>query len=414
MRAGGSEITEGAGARLAPAGGGRLRNLAAVCAAGFAIGFAVYFGYALVQIAQRPIAGLSAPNDASVFWAAARLALEGRPEAAFDLAALTEARNLPPWTGEAGKRMSWLYPPHFHALIVPLGLLPFGAAWLAFAIAGMAAFWLGLRRLVPDRAAALIALASPAVLICVIHGQNSLIVGGLLAGFLGTLRDRQSVSAGVLLGWLTVKPQFGPLLPLALAVRGEWRVIGWATASAVAIGAATLLWTGPGYWLLFFQHLAGSIERVDSAWLPRHLMVTWYAFARAVALPQSWASGLQLTVTLAIAAAVCWAWWRPGVAFARRAAVLTLAIPLATPYAYFYDLVIPMIGVALLLGTLAPGDVLRGGLIGLVWALPSLGHFGREIGYDGAFAVLGAPVLTLALGALLIDIARAAPARAEA
>ena len=118
-------------------GGNRLRNLAAVCLTAFAIGFVGYFSYVTYQLTRAETPGQSTPNDISVFWAAARIALDGPPADAFDLAKLEAARNLPAWVPESGRRMAWSYPPQFHALILPLGLMSFNLAWVVFALAGM-------------------------------------------------------------------------------------------------------------------------------------------------------------------------------------------------------------------------------------------------------------------------------------
>lgn len=392
----------------------RLRNLAVVSVVAFIVGIAGYFGYAVYQVANRPIAGLSVPNDFSVMWAAAKLALEGRPLAAFDIEALIQARNLPPWTGEAGYRMAWHYPAHFHALVTPFGLLEFIPAWCAFSFVSLAAFALGLRTLTGTEAGTLIAIASPAVLMCVIQGQNTLLVGALLAGFLASLRDAHAIAAGVLLGLLTIKPQFGPLLPLVLIMMGSWRVIGWATVTAVVLFALSLAWIGVDYWAAFLNRVAESGDWIRSGWLPRHLMITWYAFGLGAGMEPASAKALQAAFSLGLAATVALAWRRAEIPFAVKAALLTFAIPLVTPYAYFYDLVLPVIGVGLLLADPRMRDPVTLSAAAAVWALPTLGHVLREAGVDTGFALIGAPILTLALGSVLWRASRqatSAPAR---
>ena len=84
----------------------RLRNLAAVCLTFFVIGFVGFFSLVTYQIAARDMAGQSAPNGISVFWAAAWIALEGPPVAAFDVETLDRARNLPSWVPERGRQMA--------------------------------------------------------------------------------------------------------------------------------------------------------------------------------------------------------------------------------------------------------------------------------------------------------------------
>lgn len=418
MRAIGTE----SGARpLAPAAGvatgcadaveQRLRNVARVCVAFFILGFVGYFGYALWQISQPEWEGWSSPNDMSVLWAAARLALEGTPLAAFDVGALNEARNIQPDLPPRAYQMAWSYPPQLHALILPLGLMPFALAWILWALLGIVAFWLAMRRLVPGPSIVTVVCASPAVLMCAIQGQTTLVVGALLAGFLASLREGRPVTAGALLGTLTIKPQFGPLLPVALAAAGAWRVIGWATAVAAVIVGLTLVWVGPGYWLAFLDGLGEAAERMAAGWLPRELMISWYAFAVAAGAADQTAMALQMAVMALLAGAVGWAWLGDSVPFELRAATLSVAVPLFSPYVYYYDLVLPLIGVALLLargyvrGT-ARGIAL-GAAIGLVWAAPTLGHFAMKAGLDFGFAIVTPPILTAFLALVLREIASA-------
>jgi hypothetical protein len=216
----------------------------------------------------------------------------------------------PPRWRKAGA--GWrIYPPQFLALILPLGLLSFKLAWLVFDLVGIAAFWIGLKRLVSGNIMPIIACASPAVLMCAFQGQSSLMVAALLAGSLASLRRGQHILAGVLLACLTIKPQFGPLLPLALIACGNWRVIGWAVAASLMILMATLAWVGPDYWGAFIEGLSNAATWVKIGWLPRHLMITWYAFGIGTDLPANWAGGLQLGFTVLLALVVIWTWRRP-------------------------------------------------------------------------------------------------------
>jgi hypothetical protein len=164
-----------------------LRNVARICLVFFALAFIGFFGSVLWQLHQRADPTWAVPNDVSVFWAAAKLALAGAPARAFDLHALTAARNLPPGLPPSDLRMSWSYPPQFLVLVLPLGLMPYAAAWLVWAVAGVAAFWLAMRRLLDDPSIVVVTCASLAVLMCAIQGQNSLIVAAGLVWAAPTL-----------------------------------------------------------------------------------------------------------------------------------------------------------------------------------------------------------------------------------
>ena len=57
-----------------------------------------------------------------------------------------------------------------------------------------------------------------------------------------------------------------------------------------------------------------------------------------------------------------------------KAALLTFAVSLVTPYAYLYDLVLPVIGVGLLLAEPRSREPVIFATAAIVWALPTLGH----------------------------------------
>ena len=69
-------------------------------------------------------------------------------------------------------------------------------------------------------------------------GQNAFLTAGLF-GAATLLIDRRPVVAGLLFGALCYKPQFGMMIPLALAAAGQWRAFAAAAASAVALVLAS-------------------------------------------------------------------------------------------------------------------------------------------------------------------------------
>jgi hypothetical protein len=110
----------------------------------------------------------------------------------------------------------WLYPPTFLLVLLPFCWLPFLTSYAVFQIASftalVAASW-GLtarKTLIP-----VLLLLSPAAAITVIAGQNAFLTAALVLGGLRLL-PRAPVWAGILFGMLTIKPQFGLLIAVAL------------------------------------------------------------------------------------------------------------------------------------------------------------------------------------------------------
>ena len=83
----------------------------------------------------------------------------------------------------------------------------------------------------------LLALAFPAVYVNLAHGQNGFLSAALLGGSLLILDQRPKL-AGVLIGLLAYKPQFGVLIPLVLIATGRWTVIAAAAATVLITCAA--------------------------------------------------------------------------------------------------------------------------------------------------------------------------------
>ena len=99
------------------------------------------------------------------------------------------------------------------------------------------------------------ALAFPAVFVNLGHGHNGFLTAALIGGALLVL-DRRPLLAGVLIGCLAYKPQFGVLIPLVLAATGRWRVIAAAAATVVAFVAGHAGSSfGGATWVAFWQSM---------------------------------------------------------------------------------------------------------------------------------------------------------------
>jgi alpha-1,2-mannosyltransferase len=155
----------------------------------------------LVDMNGKPLG-----TDFSNVYAAGRLTLDGTPEAAWDPARqhAAEQQVFGPDTPFYG----WHYPPLFLTVAAVLTLLPYGWALFAWMALTLPAYAMAIRAILPRAETALIALASPAVFINLGHGQNGFLTAALLGGGL-LLLDRRPLLAGLLIGLMAYKPQFG-------------------------------------------------------------------------------------------------------------------------------------------------------------------------------------------------------------
>ncbi|WP_370319190.1 glycosyltransferase family 87 protein [Oricola sp.] len=270
------------------------------------------------------------------FWVAAREALAGHPETPYLVARFAAAQDA--IFGD-GNVYAFYYPPHFLAYMLPFGALPYYlalATWLAASFA--AALW-ALTQIAGRRIEVLVlALAFPATFLTVAHGQNAFLSAALFGGGLALLRTRP-VLAGILFGLMTFKPQLGLLIPLALIAGGNWRTILSAGATAVLAAAFSAVLFGPEIWALFLQQGGDAMATLRDGVVDRNKMLSVYAMLRLVGTGHSTAVVLQSVVSVLVAAAVTWAWFRKdAITYDTRAVVLLSGALLATPFVLSYDL----------------------------------------------------------------------------
>lgn len=293
------------------------------------------------------------------YWAAALLTLGGTPAAAYDVAAHHAAQQQ---AGAFGATMPFPYPPPFLLIVLPFGLLPYGAAAIAWVAATFAAYLAAIRRLFPG--AGWLAAAFPAVLVNAIIGQNGFLTAALFIGG-AALLPRRPFLAGLLLGLLVIKPQLGVLLPLALAAGREWRAFAGAAAGAGGALLAALLLLGPASYVAMIElmPLYGSIAR--DGLVPWHKMASLYAALSMGGVPATLALTAHGLVALIGAAAIWRIWRRPDGDPLDKAAALAAASLLVSPYLYGYDMLILIVPLLWLLGQ---GE--NRALLAVLWCLP--------------------------------------------
>jgi hypothetical protein len=338
--------------------------------------------------------------DFSVFWAAARLALAGEPLAAFDMTRLGLEHGL-----FFDRWLPWVYPPGYLVLIAPLGALPFALAFLLVTLVSIGLIVVATRPFAAGHPLAWLALAlSPAYIAALVIGQNSVIWLACLLAALAALRDGRWLAAGVLIGCLTLKPQLGVMILVALLAAGLWRTIAAASVTAVLLAALPTLLVGPAYWTAFLARLAEQGERVLAGTEGTNLMVgTLYLMVRAGLAPEA-ALAVQTAFAGFCALAVFAVWRSDRVGFDAKAATLVIAVFLSAPYLWFYEAAL-MAAAALflfragLVGTTAPWL----GFLGLLWLGSGVQAGLVYVGLEGRFpwAVLYVPLMLLALGLCL-------------
>jgi len=243
-------------------------------------------------------------------------------------------------------------------LTAPLALVPYMPGLVLWLISSWYAFYRALRLAAPNMAL-LLSLATPALFVNAIGGQNGAWSAALLGGGL-MLLDRRPLVAGMLFGLLVYKPHLGLLLPLALLAGRRWPAFVSATITVIVLVGATVLLFGRSPWLAYatnlevLKHLI--LEEGTGVW---HRMMSVFVMARRFGFSVDAAYIAQAASALVAAAVVARSWWRDD-PMEIRYGLLVLGTCLATPYLQDYDLVVGAFIVVWLLTLQRRGLMSRG------------------------------------------------------
>ncbi len=301
--------------------------------------------------------------DFPSFWAASRFALQGASAKVYDLAAHAAAERSA-FGGLQVPYSAFFYAPTYLLICLPLGLFPYLtalAAWLGATGYGcwrVVRVWLG----AGSGRWALPMLAFPGVLVTVGHGQNAFLTTALFGAAI-LAWDRRPLLAGVCFGLLTIKPQLGLMIPLALIVSGRWRVIVSACATALGLTLAAVAVFGFSTWRGWWVATPLARRALEEDWVGSEKMQSAFAAVRLLHGGLGLAYGVQAAVALAAAAIVFQAMRRrPAHPLAPDAlaqgATLGTASLLASPFMLDYDLMLLALPLAWLVREQARGGAL--------------------------------------------------------
>lgn len=340
----------------------------------------------LTDIAGRPIG-----TDFSGFWTAGRMLLQGDTTGMFDPVkhfAFQSAVFANPDIDHYG----WHYPPPFLAVAGLFAMFPYVTALLLWQGMTFALFYRTIAAIVPQSPLVLVAtIGFPATFLTLGHGHNAFLTSALLGTGL-LLLGRRPLLAGVCLGLLSYKPQFGIVIPFVVILGGHWRTAQAASVTIAAMIALSMSAFGAEAWLSFFKFAAFTksvvLEQGGTGW---YKIQSAFSAVRAlhgsVAAAYAAQAVLTLTILLSLAAAILMGADRRLVAAATATASL-----LATPYCLDYDMTILGIAIAFMVAHsaqfgFAPYEKT---FLAAVWILPL---FARSV-MQGASIPIGVVVMT--------------------
>lgn len=332
-------------------------------------------------------------------WTAGRMVPEGNADEIYAPTRFMELQQ-ERIGAQMGYRL-WAYPPHSLALAVPFGALGYFTSLALWSLLGLAVLAWGARRAGLSPWMTAILLLSPASLHCVYWGQTGNLACGLLLLALSQRGARDGVAVGATT-LLTIKPQFGLLLPLLWLMTRQWGIVAVVTVTVIVLLASTLAVGGPDLWSAYlFETLPalGRLERYGTGMFI-YMMPSVFMALRITTGDPDLAASLHLALAAALLVWCVWVMRQEDRLVARQALVLigTAAI---TPYLHIYDLTLVLAGallVARLHGTIGgsmPFWVERAVIAS--WALPYL---------TLVLNMAGVPLAPLVMLVLLMLLAR--------
>lgn len=289
---------------------------------------------------------------------------------------------------------NYSYPPVTYPLAALLSCLPYAAALVVWQVGGAAFFIAAAKPWWPREAGpAWLAVLTPAALLNIWAGHYGFIIGGLFLLGWRQVKLGRPIVAGICFGLMIIKPHLAVLMPVALAMRREWKAIAAAGLTVAVLVTVTVYIYGirPWYDFLF------ETSRVQAGLIDPHgsffgVMSTSPATS-ALVLSGSWtvAAIVQSVFAVAASGAVIAAGARGG--DIRSYALLTAtATFLVLPYAYNYDMTVVMIGAATAMTSVAASATSR--------RLAFYGFLAPQIGM--VMAGLGLPLMPILIAGLLV------------
>lgn len=290
--------------------------------------------------------GLGIPTDFVNVWAAGKLALAGQPAQAWDWD-IQKQVELALLKQDFDGYFAWHYPPPFLFIASLLAHFPYAVAFIGWASVSMLPYLAVMRAIVARPFGLMLAIAIPAAFNNILVGQNGFLTAALIGGTLYLMPVRP-ILAGICLGLLSYKPQYGLLFPLVLVAAAQWTAFVSAAIVAVSMALASWLAFGSESWQAFFHWMPMFSQAfLTEGKAPWFKLQSIFALVRYFGGTEQLAWLFQWTLT-AIVAAVLVIMWRSRVPYALKAAALAAGTLLTTPYLFMYDMVVLAIAVAFL------------------------------------------------------------------
>ena len=291
--------------------------------------------------------GLGIPIDFVNVWSAGKLVLDGHPALAYDWGIQKQVQIAVLGQSYEGN-FAWHYPPPFLFVAALLAHFPYAVAFIGWAAISLVPYLAVMRAIVGRPFGWLLAASFPVVLTNTLVGQNGFLTASLIGGTLYLMPTRP-VLAGICLGLLSYKPQYGLLFPLVLIAASQWTVFFTAGVVAAAMAFVSWLAFGTETWQAFFHWLPMFSQAfLTEGRAPWGKMQSIFALVRYFGGTEQLAWVFQWIMNGAVAVLLVLMWRSSRIGYPLKAAALAAGCLLVTPYLFLYDMMVLAIALAFL------------------------------------------------------------------
>ncbi|MFC6655339.1 glycosyltransferase family 87 protein [Roseibium salinum] len=279
------------------------------------------------------------------FWLAGKQVLLGTPELVYvpsEFAAIQKDLS------GSDTTFGFFYPPTFQLMQSLFAVLPYKAAFISFVALTTALLFFACRLITGQWLLAACLIIVPACANNAFHGQNAALTAALYAFFLVGMERNRTVWAGIAIGILTIKPQLGILIPVALIAGMHWRTFLSASVTTLLFAGLSAAVLGIGVWQAFWTQAPVASAVMELGGVEWGKMISVYGSGRIAGLGYEASMAVQIAFSIAALVSVFVAWRRSD-ALVVRAPVLVGGALLVTPFAMSYDMTLLIVPCAFLI-----------------------------------------------------------------
>lgn len=318
------------------------------------------------------VTGYPLGRDFANVWSAPQIAAHSGVLALFNLDLYQESLSHLFRPGIAP--LMWSYPPNMLLLIWPFGQMPYWVAFAVWTIGGFSIYAATVLLRVAKNArwgALTLLLLAPATIINIVVGQNGFFTAALLLGGTSLIQKRPWLS-GAAFGLLSVKPQLGLLIPVALVAIGAWRTIASAALVAAALAATSVFLWGMAPWQEWIDRVAPVTYQLVAEYRGFHgyMMPSVFASMRDIGVTPEWA-GIAQTIISVLTITATAVFFRRTRDFALRGLILASGSLLTSPYSFNYDLTAVTGAILWLMTSRKQVQPYEVAVFGAAWVLPT-------------------------------------------